>query len=227
MGLNIVQYFRNNFNLLLIQYKKYELRQIPEAHQLTNTTAHNRYPELFKTVRDFYITNPKSKKILSFGCSTGDECMTISEYFPGCKIVGTDINRKNLKVCRKRFKNHDIKFIFSNPDLIGAESPFDIIFCLSVLCRWEDTEFINNCSNIYPFSKFENQLSVLDRCLSPGGLLVIYNGNFRFSDSCLYTKYRVVHSDLVLDSGFVHKFNRNNIKIDNFYQECIFRKLPE
>ncbi|GJM28471.1 MAG: hypothetical protein DHS20C17_11060 [Cyclobacteriaceae bacterium] len=225
MALNIAEYLRNNFNQLLVKYQKYETRLNPQAHQLTSVTKIDRYPGIFNAVKDCYPLNQRGpKKILSFGCSTGEECATLRNYFPGCEIVGADINRKNLKKCREKFDDDYLSFIYSDPDLIRKESPYDIIFCLSVLCRWEETELVNNCEDIYPFSRFEQQLNLLDQVLSPGGLLVIYNSNFRFSDSKLYRNYRVMNSCFIEESGFVHKFDLKNNKIHEPYVECIFKK---
>ena len=61
----------------------------PGFHQIPNTTALNRYPEIFACAAN---AAPDTRRILSFGCSTGEECVTLASYFPAAQIVGTDIN---------------------------------------------------------------------------------------------------------------------------------------
>jgi tRNA G46 methylase TrmB len=70
----------------------------PRCHQGPNTTALNRYPEIFTAAA---AAAPNAQRILSFGCSTGEECVTLASYFPSAQIVGTDINPVNLIKARK------------------------------------------------------------------------------------------------------------------------------
>ena len=65
-------------------------------HQRSTRTAMDRYPRIFSESRD-YFGNQKKLKILSFGCSTGEEVMTLRRYFPNAVIVGAEINRRALQ----------------------------------------------------------------------------------------------------------------------------------
>lgn len=226
MALNIPEYFNNYLSEIIGRFEKYKLGLNQEAHQLTNTTKKDRYPEIFKAVKEEFKRRHKNPgKVMSFGCSTGEECLTLQEYFPNSRIIGVDINKRNLRKCQQRIQHENFRFIYSDPQLIKIEAPLDIIFCMSVLCRWEETEIVTECSEIYPFTKFEQQVELVDQLLDPGGVLVIYNSNFRFSDSNIYSRYQPIYTDVLRDSGFVHKFNKRNEKITNIYRECIFRKL--
>jgi hypothetical protein len=60
--------------------------------QADQATSLNRYPDVFTAVKQFtekhMVIHPK---ILSFGCSTGQEPVTLAtEYFPNSEIVGLD-----------------------------------------------------------------------------------------------------------------------------------------
>ncbi|GIV36633.1 MAG: hypothetical protein KatS3mg032_1012 [Cyclobacteriaceae bacterium] len=196
----------------------------PERHQLTSTTSYNRYPELFHATRAaMQHTNPRTLKILSFGCSTGEECFSLAGYFPEASILGVDINRFNLFRARLRNTYPRIQFAYSAPEIIAKHAPYDLIFCLSVLCRWEDTKDVTNCASIYPFQKFEQTVTELAGWLKPGGLLVIYNSNFRFEDTAIAASFTTMPVSLP-NSGFVHKFDRNNNRIYEVHQNCIYRK---
>jgi hypothetical protein len=70
-------------------------------HQQVTFTASNRYPLLFQACAD-YLASVKSPRILSFGCSTGEEVFSIGEYIPDAKIMGIDINRWCLKQCQNK-----------------------------------------------------------------------------------------------------------------------------
>jgi hypothetical protein len=209
-GINAIKFFR---------------RWLPGRHQLTSTTSHNRYPEVFAAVRDaFKGHNTTDLKILSFGCSTGEECFTLNEYFPGATIIGADINRLNLSRAAWRNRHSNIAFIYSSTENLRAHSPYHLIFCMSVLCRWEDTKDLDNCGHIYPFEKFDETVTELASLLAVGGVLVIYNSNFMFEDTETSGSFEVIPAP-VSDSGFVHKFNRHNSRVNEIHRNCIYRKL--
>ena len=61
----------------------------PRATTGSSRTTLDRYPELFRAASQ---QMPDATRILSYGCSTGEECATLTRYFPAAEIVGTDIN---------------------------------------------------------------------------------------------------------------------------------------
>ena len=61
------------------------------VHQTTPLTFPNRFPEVFSECAR-YFGDRTNLRILSFGCSTGEEVLTLREYFPTAEIVGADIN---------------------------------------------------------------------------------------------------------------------------------------
>lgn len=204
---------------------------LQEQHQASIVTQYNRYPKIFAVCKKYYTEKLSYKRlnILSFGCSTGEECFSLTEYFPLANILGVDINKDALVVCNKKSICPNISFMYSNCENVKMKGPFDMIFCMSVLCKWDDTENKENISNIYSFSKFQNAIEELDNVLLKDGLLVIYNSNFRFSESSIYYKYEVLRAPEIDDSGFVHKFDKNNNRIkdeqQSKYKECIFIKI--
>lgn len=204
---------------------KFFNRLLPGSHQLTSTTSYNRYPEIFTAVRKLFKNdNTADLKILSFGCSTGEECFTLNEYFPGAAIIGADISWINLirAVWRNRHKN--IGFVYSSSKNLRAHAPYHIIFCMSVLCRWEDTKDLDDCGHIYPFEKFHATVTELASLLAEGGILVIYNSNFRFEDTDIFSNFEIIPAP-VNNSGFVHKFDRNNKRLTEVHRNCLYRKI--
>jgi hypothetical protein len=192
-------------------------------HQLTSVTSNDRYPELFSEVARLVGTN-QTLKILSFGCSTGEECFSLRHYFPQAKIIGVDINESNLKKASKQ--NHDdrIQFLASTPHIIKREGPYDVIFCLSVLCRWDDTRGLQNCEKVYPYEKYNLTVEMLANQLDVNGLLVIYNSNFRFEDTRVSSDFEIMDTPTIENSGFVNKFNALNNAVLEPHRYCVYRK---
>lgn len=168
----------------------------------------NRYPEIF-VKSQIYINTSSYSKILSFGCSTGEEAFTLRGYFPLAKIVGVDINSSAINIAKGRNKDDLILFAENRREFLEQEAPFDAIFCLNVLKR---SQLIrkNNSKFVYPFERFNQQISELDDLLRVGGILVLYRTNFRFSDTSVAHKYEV-HSEKKFDE--TAKFDRNNRRI--------------
>ena len=54
-------------------------------------TKPDRHPAIFAFVRERLSTNA-IPRLMSFGCSTGEEAFTLRRYFPQAEIVGVDIN---------------------------------------------------------------------------------------------------------------------------------------
>lgn len=202
--------------------RKIQKRNSTEQHQLKTSTSYNRYPEIFKVVATL-PENSNPVKILSFGCSSGEECISQKEYFSDYEIVGVDVNPIVLDQARKNNSDINIKFLQSTDKNIAKYGPYDIIYCMSVLCKWPESKDLEDISGIYQFSDFEKRIEYLNQYLKPGGCLVLYNTNFRFSDCKLYQEYKTYALD-IKDSGFVHKFDSNHKRLKTPYNEIIFIK---
>lgn len=163
----------------------------PELHQTTTQTALNRYPHVFAACRD-YLGKRMELNILSFGCSTGEEVLTLRQYFPHARITGAEINPRCLAACRQQDVDDLITFVESTPANIAAHGPYDAIFCMAVLQRTPDTVEANEMSNLtalYPFAKFEAQVCALDALLKPTGLFVYRNAQYRLEDTSVAAAY--------------------------------------
>lgn len=118
--------------------------------QTDTHTQYDRYPDVFNSAKQYI---PKASKILSFGCSSGEECFTLKEkYFPLSRIIGVDLNKEKLSMAKSKNVYNDVFFFDSIEQVSGL---VDIIFAMSVLCKWPNTENLtyNNC---FSFDDFEN-----------------------------------------------------------------------
>lgn len=199
---------------------------IQERYQNNIATSHNRYPKIFALCKKYHMEKLSDRRpnILSFGCATGEECLTLAEYFPSATILGVDTDQGLLDKCNEKNTYPNVSFAISNSEDIKKKGPFDIVFCMSVLCRWgSDSNSNTACS----FPKFQRIIGELDKLLAKYGLLVIYNSSFMFSDSSIYHKYKVLQ-DPEIDSGFVTMFDKNGNKVSRrLYKDSIFIKMIE
>ena len=208
----------------LFYLKTFKHRRV---QQTTPLTAMNRYPIIFSACSDYFSKN-KDIKILSYGCSTGEEVLTLRRYFPNATIVGAEINKHSLEVCKSHNVDDKITFINSTPRNIKKHGPFDIVFCMAVLQRTPDKitqEGITSLKDIYPFEKFENQIVELDGYVKKGGLLVTHFTQYDFMDTAVATKYKVF-GDYNQDDYRSSIFDKNsNLIKETYRRNSIFMKL--
>ena len=139
-GITILYIFWNVFQTFRRVVSDKEFRSIlllqmlhsKNVHQTTPLTYMDRYPTIFSACRD-YFDNKNDIKILSYGCSTGEEVLTLRNYFPNAQIIGADINKHSLKKCREHPVDEKISFIYSTPREIQSNGPFDAIFLYGCL----------------------------------------------------------------------------------------------
>ena len=208
-------------SLLVLKYSKRD-----DVHQISNYTEPDRYPDLFSSCKEF-IKKRENLKILSYGCSTGEEVFSLRQYFPKAKIIGVDINKTNIK--KALIQNRDSSILFSDDieNTLDVNGPFDIIFALAVLQRTENRkENIVESSKVYPFEKFNAKLTELDSYLKPNGLFVIDHADYLFEDTDIFSHYHPLKGE----HNIVHErylFDKKNRKMSEYVmQHRIFVKRP-
>jgi hypothetical protein len=180
---------KNFRSILLLQ-----LVNSKNVHQTTSFTYMDRYPTIFSACRD-YLKDKQDLKILSYGCSTGEEVLTLRRYFPNAHIIGTDINKHSLEVCRKLPVDDKISFIYSKSSKIQQYGPFDAVFCMGVLQRkphYIADKGSTDLKKIYPFEKFEQQIMEFDHLLNPNGLLIVHFTQYSLMDTKVASEYKVL-----------------------------------
>lgn len=198
-----------------------------DLHQTTPLTWRDRYPEIFAACRRLLDDCP-TPDLLSFGCSTGEEVVTLREYFPTARIVGAEINEHSPAVCRARRLDQGVRFVRSSSTVLSRLAPYDAVFALAVLQRTPERiegMGIRDLRNLYLFERFDAQISEFDRWLRPGGLLVVHHTQYRFDDATVAPRYeRAGGAELVVVDGL--KFDRASRRIGGAVAVgSIFRKL--
>jgi hypothetical protein len=191
---------------------------LPGIHQLSNKTSFDRYPQIFAAAT---AALPNPQRILSFGCSTGEECVTLQRYFPFAEITGTDINPINLLKAMKH-RNDRIRFVYGNENTLSMRGLFDAIFCLTVL-RDTRLDGLPSIREVYPFERFDERVRFLHSLLRPQGLMIFYGNMYRFCDTSVAYHYQaipLVHTP----HGRNITFTRDGTNDGLQYLDVLFRK---
>jgi SAM-dependent methyltransferase len=167
-------------------------RPVAERFQPYPHTLPDRYPWLF----DFAaaaLQGAPAPRLLSFGCSRGDEVFSLRRRFPGAEIKGLDIDPANIAACLARARDDRITFEAASNTRGEPSGHYDAIFCLAVLCHGDLTVKRSRTSEpLLRFDDFERTVTDLARCLKPGGLLFLHTTNFRFCDTDVAGGFDVV-----------------------------------
>lgn len=187
------------------------------THQVSTASHENRYPKIFNALANSVLDN-SSLKILSYGCSDGYETLDLARnYFHLAQIVGCDIDKEALRIAKKHNPLPSrISYIESNQDELLKNSPFDIITCMAVLCRWPETRLIENCEEIYSFEKFSETIEYLTSLLSDKGILCVYNSNYLVSDTKLIANFEVINDLFLPNSQQVRLFKKTGEPFGHF-----------
>ncbi len=165
------------------------------AFQPFNHTVPNRYPVIFRLAAEA-VSGTVAPRILSFGCSVGDELFSLRSYFPDAFITGIDINRWNVALCRIRLaraRDRRLRVAVGSSTVNEAAESYDAIFCMAVLRHGAlGADGVERSDPLLSFADFARQTSDFARCLRPGGLLVLRHSNFRFSDTPASAEFDVV-----------------------------------
>ena len=125
-------------------------------------------------------------RILSFGCSTGEEVVTLRRYFPAAHLVGSEVNARRLEICRARKLDQRISFVGYNRQALAQSGLYDAVFCMAVLQRRPHHVIRSrrkDISDFYPFSQFDEEISFLVSILKPGGLLAVAHSQYLVRDA--------------------------------------------
>jgi SAM-dependent methyltransferase len=162
--------------------------------QLYTTTGWDRYPEEFSIVRA--ALRVEQPRILSFGCSSGDELLTLHEYFPTARIHGIDANPLAVRTARKRISAASASNLVtvSRRSDAGSEplASYDLVLALAVFRHGALADSPPRCDQLIRFADFERTVAALAAAVKPGGYFVIRHSNFRFSDCAAASGFELV-----------------------------------
>ena len=181
-------------------------------------TAENRYPAIFDAIGSLL---PDRCNILSFGCSTGEEILSLQKRRPKANVFGCEVNTFCLQKLKERFGT---KRVMTCRELQSKSIKFDCITALSVLCKWPKAKDREDISEIYPFKGFDATIAMLDTKLKDSGLLVVYNTNYRVMDSTSCSKYTPLILPGIDQVGEMQLFGKDGRRLANQHNEVFFKK---
>lgn len=197
--------------------------------QLSHSTKVDRYPLVFAaTVQLMEAAGIARPHILSYGSSSGEEPHTLAtRYFPEATVLGLDVADPVIAQARATYgANERLQFENARAYQPAAES-FDIIFAMSVLCRWPETREMDDIAAVFPFANFARQTAYLDTLLKPGGFLVIYNASYSFLHAEASAGYDLIVHPRVRTAGFVRRFAPDGrYDAASTGTDCLYRKRP-
>ena len=203
------------------------LKSKKHQYQVSTYTELNRYPELFEQCK-LYLQSVPSPRLLSMGCSTGEEVETLGLYMSNAQIIGVDINKWCVSECRKKFsKNINYTFYTRGAKQFATLDNFDAIFCLAVLQRIENRrDKEKNIATGFTFDLFEQEIKLLDTMLKPGGLLIIDHCDFNFMDTIVANQYLPLDFEYNQTLQDRPLFDHNNKKIaeESFLNRIFVKK---
>ena len=206
------------------------LHRPPGVFQISGDTREDRYPEIFRFVCDA-LGSTAATRLLSFGCSTGEEVFTLRRYLPLATIDGIDVNPYRIRTCRERLRrrggDETIEFAVAGSTSHLPREAYDAIFCMAVLRHGglQDGP-APRCEHLIDFAAFERMAEDFARCLKQGGLLAIVHSNFRFADTAAARGFDVAMRTgrSPPDPGTPIYGADNRLLPGACYREIVFRK---
>lgn len=210
-------------------------KQIQPSHG----TIMNRYPEQYSYLKELVAQNETEaeKKIISFGCSTGEEPLTLAQqYFeePSIKIFGVDVaDYAVLEATKKAKQAPEGKITILDGRKVSprVHGQFDVVLANSVFCIYgkRDVPYknITYVMDTLPFSLFESMLGDIDSYLKVGGVLTVFNSNYNFLDTRLADRYELI-ADKKCPKHFVPRIDREKrrfVDVSDHMIDCLFRKV--
>lgn len=207
----------------------------PGQAQIATSTRPNRYPAIFKAAAELAAAlDVDVRPVLSYGCSTGHEALSLADYFPASRILGVDVSSEALAEARANTADHPrVTVAISEPGVILETAPFGAIFAMSVLCRWPQTRAMTDISEVFPFADFERHARLLDDALAPGGVLVLFNSSYSFRDTAVAAGYDLVLSPMLNERTLllgdqVRRFGRDGVyRGGSVPWDCVYVKRTD
>jgi len=204
-------------------------RHAPGRFQPYRHTLPDRYPWLFDFAKAA-LEGTSRPRLLSFGCSKGEEVLSLRRRFPEAEIKGIDIDPANIAACLARpgvAEDGRLSVEVGSSTAAEPSAHYDAVFCLAVLCHGDLTvRRARRSDPLLSFGSFETAVADLARCVRPGGYLFIHTANFRFSDTATAPLFETVLEARPEQIAADLLYDRNNRLIEGGrYYPVGFRKL--
>ena len=141
-------------------------------------------------------------------------------------ITGVDINKWCIRQCVKNNRNTNFSFLTRKTGAFAHAGPFDAIFCMAIFQRTVNrTKPNNDIAKGFSFGQFENEIRLLDEKLKVGGLMIIDNADFSFTDTFCASRYTPLEfndNQILRERPLFDRHNKKVAECSNHYR--VFEK---
>lgn len=156
--------------------------------QPSGMTKEERYPKIYDAAVKM---KPKAKRVLSFGCSTGEEVFALAKRFPNAdQLIGVDIDHNRVRDARRANKQKNVYF----HDTVGGLGQFDVVTALNVFFCLDKP---------IPKDQWQKTLEEVAGYVAPGGMLMIFKSDYDPIDILKRLEFKA-------ENIWNHTHNRNN-----------------
>lgn len=181
-----------------------------KAAQVSTASFPSRHEYLFEDARSAV---PNAERLLSVGCAGGFEALDLKRFFPKADVSGCDVSPKALAEARTLCEPLGITVFESNVENIRRYAPYDLITCMSVLVRYPAVQDQQDISEIYPFSEFDDSVSLLVDSLKPGGVLALFNSCYLMEQASAVGSLEPLPVLLHRSNGWIDKYDRTGRRL--------------
>lgn len=210
------------------RYRSEQVSRIIYRHkiiQVSTFTKEDRYPFLFNAIKE-ELEGLENPKVLSFGCSTGEEVFSLKRLIPNAEFIGVDINQWCVKTAKKRNQYSGCSFRHVKSNEWKNSGNFDCILALAVFQKTIHRRLnTTETTTSFRFNDFEEIVAELQSLLKIGGLIIIDNSDYQLQDLEIYASNFVEqpHSSM---KRIRPTFDKNNQKVsETFESGRIYRKI--
>jgi hypothetical protein len=175
--------------------------------QVSTATQPDRYPGVFQAAAELSqaVHGGRALKVLSFGCSTGDELVSLRAYFPDADLFGCDIKPEMVAAAAEATAGMATVFQ-STPANLALHGPFDVIFAMSVFCLHGPDA--GNIDTMFPFARFEESVAALAEHGAPDFVYVLYNSAYFFQETAACRAgFAEIRHCAIPENGFVNRYD--------------------
>lgn len=174
-----------------------------------------RHEHIFAQLADLLSCGSRlpAPRILSFGCSSGYECLDLKRLCPSALVLGCDVSEKALLEAKRRCDQSEIFIFPSTAEAVAQNGRYDAITAMSVLTRYPAIRDKLDINGIYSFNQFERMLGVLVQALSSRGFLVLYNSPYLFERSRHAGRFRKVPPASGPGNGWIDKYDQHGRRL--------------
>lgn len=208
------------------------LRRPAGLFQPFGTTGIDRYPAIFARLRS-ELAGESGRggahplRLLSFGCSTGEEVFSLRDYFPDAILTGIDISAPRIAVANAALpasQRATTRFVVGGAP--GSETPrsFDAVLAMAVFRHGDLADGPPRIGAGLSFDRFEAAIAELADCVRPGGFLAIRHANFRFADTAAAAGFDAVMEEESITPHYDRAGNRLPHRLT---EPCLFRRRDD